>query len=100
VERDVSRLDLERSETELGSGQVTTIEQTMLALAARPTLGGIEAADANEATRALAVRVEASLPLNTGHSRPLRPLPEAVHMPDPAEMSSRFGEPLLAPSWK
>jgi hypothetical protein len=58
VERDVSRLDLQRSETELGSGWVTTIEQTMLALAARPTLGGIEATDANEATRALAVRVD------------------------------------------
>jgi hypothetical protein len=58
VERDVSQLDLERSETELGSGWVTTIEQTALDLAARPTLGGIEAADAHEAIRALVARLD------------------------------------------
>jgi hypothetical protein len=46
--------------------------------------------------------LESLAAVNTGseHSRPLSPLPEAVHMPDPAKMSSRPSEPLLAPSWK
>ncbi|MDT7724323.1 MAG: hypothetical protein QOI21_899 [Actinomycetota bacterium] len=58
TERDVSRLDVERTETELGSGWVTTPEQTALDLAVRPTLGGIDASDAEEAVRALAQRMD------------------------------------------
>lgn len=58
VERDVSRLDVERTDTELGRGWLTTIEQTALDLAARPTLGGIEEPDAHEAVRALALRAD------------------------------------------
>jgi hypothetical protein len=58
VKREIARLDLERTETELGPGWVTTVEQTALDLAARPTLGGISAADAHEAIRALALRVD------------------------------------------
>lgn len=40
VRRDVGRLDLQRQRTELGDGWVTTVEQTVLDLAARPGLGG------------------------------------------------------------
>lgn len=56
VERDTSRLDLERIETELTSGWVTTVEQTVLDLANRPTLGGLTERSAREAVRLLAPR--------------------------------------------
>jgi hypothetical protein len=61
VKRDARRLDLERVDTALTSGWVTTIEQTLLDLAARPTLGGLAAADATEAVRALAPRADWAL---------------------------------------
>lgn len=41
VRRDVARLDVERTATEFGDGWVTTVEQTVLDLAARPHLGGL-----------------------------------------------------------
>lgn len=53
VKRDVQRLDLERVETELTTGWMTTPEQTALDIAARPQLGGIEDADARSILRAL-----------------------------------------------
>jgi hypothetical protein len=56
--RDTQKLDLERIETELGTGWVTMIEQTLLDLAARPTLGGVSKADTDEAMRALATRAD------------------------------------------
>jgi AbiEi antitoxin C-terminal domain len=47
VRRDVAALDVERRVTELGHGWVTTMEQTLLDLAARPGLGDMpEEADA------------------------------------------------------
>jgi len=54
VKRDVNQLDLERVDTSLTSGWVTTVEQTLLDLAARPAVGGLAAADTAEAVRALA----------------------------------------------
>ncbi|MPY98018.1 MAG: hypothetical protein GEU97_08455 [Actinophytocola sp.] len=41
VRRDIRTLDLQRHTSELGDGWVTTIEQTVLDLAARPALGGL-----------------------------------------------------------
>jgi hypothetical protein len=41
VRRTVAGLDLERRGTELGAGWVTTVEQTLLDLAARPGLGDL-----------------------------------------------------------
>ena len=41
VRRDVTTLDVERRAMELGQGWVTTVEQTLLDLAARPSLGGM-----------------------------------------------------------
>jgi len=41
VRRDLSPLDLQRHRSELGQGWVTTIEQTLLDLIARPNLGGV-----------------------------------------------------------
>jgi hypothetical protein len=61
VTRNVSTLDIERTGTELGDGWLTTVEQTILDLAARPTLGGLSEADAHEAIRALATRADWSL---------------------------------------
>lgn len=58
VRRNVSRLDVERTTTELGDGWVTTVEQTLLDLAARPELGGLARADIEEAIRALVARSE------------------------------------------
>lgn len=40
--RDTARLDAERTQTDLGPALVTTVEQTLLDLAHRPGLGGIE----------------------------------------------------------
>lgn len=61
VKRDVTRLDLEQLDTTLSSGLVTTIEQTLLDLVDRPTLGGLAPADLTAAVRALAPRVDWSL---------------------------------------
>ncbi|MFE0131594.1 type IV toxin-antitoxin system AbiEi family antitoxin [Streptomyces sp. NPDC059037] len=61
VRRDVASLDLERMETEVTPGWVTTPEQTLLDLAARPTLGGLPAEAISEALRALSLRADADL---------------------------------------
>lgn len=42
VRRDTQRLDAERLTTDLGGALVTTVEQTLLDLAHRPGLGGLE----------------------------------------------------------
>lgn len=55
--RDLSRLDRQRHTTELGQGWVTSIEQTVLDLAARPELGGL-ADEATAARRALMPRAD------------------------------------------
>lgn len=60
VPRDVDRLDTQRTDTELGSGWVTGIEQTVLDLAARPDQGGLPAAAA-EAAAALLPRADSTL---------------------------------------
>lgn len=61
VKRDVRRLDLERVDTELTAGWMTTPEQTVLDVAARPGLGGIPEADAQSILRALARRIDWAL---------------------------------------
>lgn len=57
VRRDVSKLDVQRHTTELGGGWVTTVEQTVLDLAARPDLGGLPA-EAQTAVGALLARAD------------------------------------------
>jgi hypothetical protein len=44
--RDVTRLDVQRHRSELGDGWLTTLEQTLIDLIARPGLGGAPDADA------------------------------------------------------
>ena len=83
VRRDVSRLDVERTATELGDGWVTTVEQTLLDLAARPELGGLARADMDEAIRALATRAEWSW---------LQALAEQQHRPAALETVRTFAE--------
>jgi hypothetical protein len=51
--RDVSGLDVQKISTELADGWVTTPEQTMLDLAARPDLGQLARAEVDGAIRAL-----------------------------------------------
>jgi len=59
VTRDTDRLDAVRIDTELGRALVTTVEQTILDLAHRPTLGGVEEREAREAVRMLMGRADA-----------------------------------------
>ncbi|GAA4693822.1 hypothetical protein GCM10023215_34170 [Pseudonocardia yuanmonensis] len=58
--RDVARLDVQRHRTELGQGWITTVEQTLLDLIARPHLGAVPDA-AHEAIRALIPRADIAL---------------------------------------
>ncbi|HVQ92347.1 MAG TPA: type IV toxin-antitoxin system AbiEi family antitoxin [Mycobacteriales bacterium] len=60
VRRDVARLDIQRHHTELGQGWITTVEQTLLDLIARPDLGGVPDAAA-EAVTALISRADPDL---------------------------------------
>ena len=53
VKRDLQTLDLQRIETELGPGWVTTVEQTLLDIAHRPTLGIDDPQLVDETLRAL-----------------------------------------------
>jgi hypothetical protein len=57
VRRNVARLDVERRDTELGAGWATTVEQTLLDLAARPDLGGLPE-EAETAIHALLPRAD------------------------------------------
>jgi hypothetical protein len=61
VKRDVRRLDLERVDTELTTGWMTTAAQTALDIAARPGLGGLTEAETQPVLRALARRVDWTL---------------------------------------
>lgn len=58
VTRDVRRLDVQRAETELATGWVTTAEQTVLDLADRPELGGLPRTDVADAIRTLGHRID------------------------------------------
>jgi len=58
--RKVAALDVERFTSELGNGWVTTIEQTILDLAARPDLGGL-ATEAHSSIHALLPRSDRAI---------------------------------------
>jgi predicted transcriptional regulator of viral defense system len=58
VRRRFEQLTTERIDTEFVNGWVTTVEQTLLDLADRPTLGGLTPQSAEEAVRALAIRAD------------------------------------------
>ncbi|SEF08504.1 hypothetical protein [Jiangella alba] len=60
VRRDVTRLDVQRYPHELGEGWITTVEQTVLDLAARPELGGLRD-EAEAAARTLLLRADAAV---------------------------------------
>lgn len=70
--REFGNLDVERIETGLGSGWVTTVEQTMLDLAHRPGLGGLAPTEVDQAIRSLAARADRALlaDLATAQHRP------------------------------
>jgi hypothetical protein len=69
VKRDVARLDVERMDTQVTSGWVTTVEQTLLDLAARPGLGGLPESDAAEAVRALGTRADWTVVRQLAHDQ-------------------------------
>ena len=58
VRREVVALEVQRVTTVLGPGWVTTGEQTLLDLAHRPDLGGVDASVAGEAVTALAATAD------------------------------------------
>jgi len=58
AKRTVGRLDVERVRTDITTGWVTTREQTMLDLAARPAWGGLDVTQSEEAIRALGGRAD------------------------------------------
>ncbi|MGW1680576.1 type IV toxin-antitoxin system AbiEi family antitoxin [Saccharopolyspora sp. NPDC002376] len=60
VRRDVAALDVQQHATELGRGWVTTVEQTLLDLAARPELGGLPE-EAHAAVQGLLPRADHDL---------------------------------------
>jgi predicted transcriptional regulator of viral defense system len=85
VKRDVGRLDVERTETQLTSGWVTTVEQTLLDLADRPELGGLGRSDMDEAIRFLAGRADWTL---------VRQLASAQHKPAALRNATLIARPL------
>ena len=58
VKRQTDRLQVTRARTSMVAGYVTDIEQTMLDIAHRPTLGGLATTEAADAIRALAMRAD------------------------------------------
>jgi transcriptional regulator with AbiEi antitoxin domain of type IV toxin-antitoxin system len=72
VPRDVDRLELQRTDTELGNGWVTGVQQTLLDLAARPDQGGLPDAAA-EAVAALLPRADRSLLTDLATAQRRRP---------------------------
>jgi len=58
VTRDLGSLDIQRVETELADGWVTSREQTLVDVVDRPTLGGLPCADAIAAAGHLAEEAE------------------------------------------
>ena len=69
VKRDVARLDVERVDTQVTSGWVTTVEQTLLDLATRPTLGGLAESDVAVAVRVLGARADWTLVRQLGRAQ-------------------------------
>lgn len=69
VTRRVQGLDLQRTETELAAGWVTTPEQTLVDLIDRPTLGGFELADARAAIQSLAAVADLDLTLQLAETQ-------------------------------
>lgn len=61
VRREVANLDTQRVSTDVTTGWVTTPEQTVLDLADRPNLGGVTAATAEAAIKALTGRCDQQL---------------------------------------
>ncbi len=58
VLRHIAELDIQRADTDLTAGWVTTVEQTLLDIADRPTLGGLDERTASEVLTALGARAD------------------------------------------
>jgi predicted transcriptional regulator of viral defense system len=71
VKRATGRLATELTTTPLVTGSVTTVEQTILDLADRPSLGGVRAKETGESISALAHRVDWAEVLDLARSQRL-----------------------------
>jgi predicted transcriptional regulator of viral defense system len=78
VRRTVDRLDVQAAQTELATGWITTIEQTLVDLLDRPTLGDLPTAHLTEATDNL--RRRAALPDAEKIARRLRKTRILTHL--------------------
>lgn len=85
VTRAVGSLDLQRTETELGQGWVTTPEQTLVDLVDRPGLGGLGEADVLDAVVSLADVADLDLALDLAAAQRKRRVRERL-------MAARAGE--------
>ena len=78
VTRAVGNLDLQRTETELGQGWVTTPEQTLVDLVDRPGLGGLAEGDVLDAIVSLADVADLDLALDLAASQRKRRVRERL----------------------
>jgi predicted transcriptional regulator of viral defense system len=69
VRRRVTTLDVQRVQTELVAGYVTTVEQTLLDLTDRPELGGTTPQQISEAVLSLVPRADWALVLDLAHEQ-------------------------------
>ena len=106
VARDVCALDLQRVDTDLTSGWATSIEQTILDVADRPGLGGLDPAAASEILTALAARADWHLVADLADRQHRRAAfararwvadavaPSDAPMPSPPSHRDRYAAPL------
>lgn len=73
VTRSVNRLDLQIVDTEIVSGMMTTIEQTVVDLADRPNLGGVGPSSVSEAITDLVGRIDWDHTVNLALAQRKRP---------------------------
>lgn len=100
VRRDVQRLDVQRIQTELSTGLVTTPEQTILDLADRPALGSLSGLEVGEAIQRLAGRVDWALVAEIAAAQRKRPAAvraAAIARVDPPIRASRPPRPWPPP---
>lgn len=78
VTRTIDSLDLQRTETELGQGWVTTPEQTLVDVIDRPGLGGLDEADVRDVVTSLATAADLALAVDLASSQRKRRVRERI----------------------
>ncbi|WP_440100642.1 type IV toxin-antitoxin system AbiEi family antitoxin domain-containing protein [Streptosporangium sp. H16] len=101
VRRRVATLDVQRAQTELVDGYVTTVEQTLVDLADRPGLGGTTPRQISEAILSLIMRADWDAVLDLAreqrkHSAYIRARWLASQVMDPIPAEWRYARPVLS----